>query len=87
MIGINESLNSKYYANFVHPSEASHLCLVSRSADITTTTSPVDVDVLILGVLFARKLGLDLEGVCTEVITLGLKEVGRKIFGAVAVEP
>lgn len=38
--------------------------------------------VLVVGVL-----GLDLEGVGTEVVTLGLEKVGREILRAVSVEP
>lgn len=40
-----------------------------------------------LGVLLASELGLDLEGVGTEVITLGLEQVGGQILGTVTVEP
>ena len=45
------------------------------------------MNVLVLGVLFTGELGLDLEGVCAEVITLGLEEVCGEVLGAVAVEP
>lgn len=45
------------------------------------------MDVLTLLVLGICELWLDLEGVGTEVITLGLEEVGRKILGAVTIEP
>lgn len=43
------------------------------------------MDVLALGVLVAGVLGLDAEGVGTEVVTLGLEHVGGEILGAVAV--
>lgn len=43
------------------------------------------MDVLALLVLFIGELGLDPEGVCTEVITLRLKKVGREVLGAVTV--
>lgn len=45
------------------------------------------MDVLSLRVLLAGELGLDLEGVGTEVVTLSLEEVGGEVLGAVAVEP
>jgi len=64
-----------------------HLRLVSRSTNITTTTSPVHVNVLSLLILSTRELGLDLESVSAEVITLSLEEVGREILGAVSVKP
>lgn len=38
-------------------------------------------------VLLVCEFGLDLEGVCTEVITLGLEKVGREVLGAVTIEP
>jgi hypothetical protein len=43
------------------------------------------VDVLALGEGLAGVLGLDAESVGTEVVTLGLEEVGRQVLGAVAV--
>ncbi|KAI6770536.1 hypothetical protein HG530_005165 [Fusarium avenaceum] len=58
-----------------------------RGGDVTTTTSPVDVNVLAFGVLVAGVLGLDAEGVGTEVVTLSLEEVGGEVLGAVTVEP
>lgn len=45
------------------------------------------MDVLALGVLVAGILGLDVEGVGTEVVTLSLEEVRGEVLGAVAVEP
>lgn len=45
------------------------------------------MDVLSDLVLSVGELWLDLEGVGTEVITLGLEEVGREVLGAVTVEP
>jgi hypothetical protein len=44
------------------------------------------VSVLARGVLVGNILGLDQEGVGTEVVTLGLKKVGGQILGAVTVE-
>lgn len=64
-----------------------HLCLVGGSRDVSTTASPVDVSVGADGVLVAGELGLDLEGVGTEVVTLGLEQVGGQVLGAVTVEP
>jgi hypothetical protein len=43
------------------------------------------VDIFALRVVLAGVLGLDAEGVGTEVITLSLKEVGGEVLGAVAV--
>jgi len=64
-----------------------NLCLVCRCTHVTTTASPVDVDILALLVLLIRKLGLDFEGMRTEVITLRLEQVGGQVLGAVTVEP
>lgn len=58
---------------------------VGRGGHVTTTAGPVDVDVLALGVVLVGVLGLDAEGVGTEVVTLGLQQVGREVLGAVAV--
>lgn len=43
------------------------------------------MDILALGEGLAGILGLDAESVSTEVITLGLEEVGGQVLGAVAV--
>lgn len=61
------------------------LSSVGGSRDVTATAGPVDVDVLALGVLLAGVLGLDAEGVGTEVVTLGLEHVGGEVLGAVTV--
>lgn len=61
------------------------LSSVRRSRDVTTTAGPVDVDVLALGVVLVGELRLDAEGVGTEVVTLGLQDVGREVLGAEAV--
>ena len=45
------------------------------------------MDVLTLLVLLVGELGLDVEGVCTEVITLSLEEVGWEVLGAVTIKP
>lgn len=45
------------------------------------------MNVLAFGVLVAGVLGLDAEGVGTEVVTLSLEEVGGEVLGAVTVEP
>jgi hypothetical protein len=71
----------------VHSFISFHLRLVSRSTYITTTPSPVNVNVRAFLILSIRELRLDLEGVSAEVITLSLEEVGREILGAVTVEP
>lgn len=43
------------------------------------------MNVLALGEVLVGVLGLDTEGVGTEVVTLGLQQVGRQVLGAVAV--
>ena len=45
------------------------------------------MDVGVSGVLGVRSLGLHLEGVGTEVITLRLEQVGGEVLGAVSIEP
>lgn len=64
-----------------------HACLESthRGRDVSTPSSPVDVDVLALLVCGVGELRLDPEGVGTKVVTLRLEEVGRKVLGAVSV--
>lgn len=64
-----------------------NLCLVCRRTHVTSTTSPVNVDILALLVLGIRELRLDLEGMRTEVITLRLEQVGGQVLGTVTVEP
>ena len=61
------------------------LCHVGRGRHIAATAGPVDVDVLTLGEVLVGMLGLDAEGVGTEVVTLGLQQVGGQVLGAVAV--
>lgn len=61
------------------------LSVVGRGRDVTTTAGPVDVDVLALRVLGVGELGLDSEGVGTEVVTLGLEEVGGEVLSTVTV--
>lgn len=56
-----------------------------RSRDVSSPSSPVDVDVLALLVLLVGELWLDPEGVCTKVITLRLEKVGGEVLGAVTV--
>jgi hypothetical protein len=75
------------------------LGIVGACAYIPTTARPVNcdcqyiefeegihtVDPLVGGILFAGKLGLDLEGMCSKVITLSLQQVCRKVCGPVSV--
>jgi hypothetical protein len=61
------------------------LCSVGGSRNVTTSSSPVDVDVLALWVLLTGELWLDSEGVGTEVVTLSLEKIGWKILGSVSV--
>ena len=66
-------------------SKSNPLRSVGRSRDVTTSSGPVDVDVLALWILLAGVLWLDPEGVGTKVITLGLEKVGWEVLGPVAV--
>lgn len=62
------------------------LSVITRGRNITTASSPVDVNVfasLELGVLLS---GEDTEGVGTEVVTLGLEDVGGDNLAPVAVQ-
>lgn len=61
------------------------LSVVGRGRDVATTAGPVDVDVLANLVLLVGELRLDAEGVGTEVVTLGLEEVGGEVLGTVTV--
>ena len=63
----------------------SYLSNVGRSGHIATTSGPVNVDVLTLREVLVSALGLDAEGVSTEVVTLGLEQVGGEVLGAVSV--
>lgn len=62
-----------------------NLSNVGRGRHVTTATGPVDVNVLVDGEVVAGVLGLDAEGVGTEVVTLGLQQVGGEVPGTVAV--
>ena len=62
------------------------LSVISRGGNGTTASSPVDVDVLAgmkLGILLSRE---DTEGVCTEVVTLSLKDIGGNDLTPVTVQ-
>ena len=61
------------------------LSVVGGGRNVATPSCPVDVDVLALLVLLVGEFGLDAEGVRTEVITLGLQQVGGQVLGAVTV--
>ena len=61
------------------------LSVVGGGGNVATPSCPVDVDVLALLVLLVGEFGLDAEGVGTEVITLGLQQVGGQVLGAVTV--
>jgi hypothetical protein len=69
------------------PKQLRNLSLVRTRTNITTPTSPVNMDILTDLVLRILKLRLDLEGVRAKVISLRLQQVGGQILGAVAVEP
>ena len=72
-------------AQVVSYGEKRNLSNVGRSGHVTTAAGPVDVDVLVLGEVLVGVLGLDAEGVGTEVVTLGLQQVGREVLGTVTV--
>lgn len=72
-------------AQVVSYREKRNLSNVGRSGHVTTAAGPVDVDVLVLREVLVGVLGLDAEGVGTEVVTLGLQQVGGKVLGTVAV--
>lgn len=80
-------------SNVMHPhlsppsrtAEQARLSSVGGSRHIATTPGPVDVNVLALGVLVARVLGLDAESVGAKVVALGLEQVGGQVLGADAV--
>jgi len=59
--------------------------LTYGSRNVATPAGPVDVDVLALLVLLVGAFGLDPEGVCAEVVTLCLQQVGWEVLGAVSV--
>jgi hypothetical protein len=61
------------------------LTMTYRSRDVTTPSGPVDVDVLALLVLLVGVFWLDPEGVCAEVVTLCLEQVGGQVLRAVSV--
>jgi hypothetical protein len=62
-----------------------HLCHIGGGRDVTATASPVNVDVLALGEVLVGELRLNTESVGTEVVTLGLQQIGGQVLGAVAV--
>lgn len=72
-------------AQVVSYKEKRNLSNVGRSGHVTTAAGPVDVDVLVLREVLVGVLGLDAEGVGTEVVTLGLQQVGREVLGTVTV--
>lgn len=62
-----------------------HLGVVRTTTDRSTAPSPILVAVRALGVLLVGKLRLDLESVGTEVVTLGLKQIGGQVLRPVTV--
>jgi hypothetical protein len=64
---------------------AYRLCVVCRGRDVSSSSGPVDVDILALGVRLVGVFRLDPEGVGTEVVTLSLQQVGGQVLGAVTV--
>ena len=72
-------------AQVVSYREKRNLSNVGRSGHVTTAAGPVDVDVLVLREVLVGVLGLNAESVGTEVVTLGLQQVGRQVLGTVTV--
>ena len=70
-----ESSNSHKLTTAAHRRRA-RLSGVGGGGDVATTTSPVDVSVLTGGEFVGNILGLNQEGMSTEVITLSLEQVG-----------
>lgn len=69
-----------------HGERGRGLSVISRGRNGTTASSPVDVDVLIslkLGIFLS---GEDTERVGTEVVTLGLEDVGRNNLAPVTIQ-
>lgn len=62
------------------------LCLIRGSRYISSSSGPIHVDILALGIGVAGALWLDFECVSTEVVPLRLKQIGGKIFGAITIE-
>lgn len=67
------------------PGHTSRLGVVGRGGNVSTTASPVDVDVGVFRVLRAGELRLDAEGMGAEVVSLSLQQVGWEILGTVAI--
>jgi hypothetical protein len=61
------------------------LSSVRRGRNVATTARPVDMNILALRVLFACKLGLNAEGVGSEIITLGLEHICWEVLSPDAV--
>lgn len=80
-------ISKNYGILCLSPKPTYYLCLVRRSTDISSTSSPVDVDMVALRVFLASVFFLDLESMCAKVVSLSLEKVGREILCAVTVEP
>ena len=62
------------------------LSVVSRGGNVTASSGPVDVNVLVEGQLLALLSGDDSESVSTEVISLGLDQRSGQLLASVTVE-
>lgn len=69
----------------INPGIVIKLSVIGGGGNVSTPSCPVDVDVLALLVLLVGVFGLDAEGVGTEVVTLGLQQVGGQVLGTVTV--
>lgn len=63
------------------------LCLIGGRRYVTASASPIDVVILTFRILPARMLGLDLECMGTEVISLRLQKICWEILRAVPIIP
>ena len=64
---------------------SNNLCLIGRRRHIATPPSPIDVVVLALRIFVICVLWFNSESMSSEVISLGLQEVGRQILGSITV--
>lgn len=65
---------------------SSRLSVVGRGRDVTASSGPVDVNILVEGQLLALLAGDDSEGVGTEVVSLGLDQGSGQLLSSVTVE-
>jgi hypothetical protein len=79
---------TKYYLYVPSSSSSSPnavLGVVGGSGNVSTSSGPVDVNVLTLGEQFATLALQDLERVGTEEVSLGLDQASRQLFTSVSI--